>query len=211
FTVVIVYLRYKGFALASLISDLIFIRWLEFFPQFFLLLISFHIITENMNSADKRMPFIWSIVICWTLGPYIYRQLQPVVTSFFKSRVYDAEILIGEKKWKIFFNYLICQHCFTLILILTCFVFGNLILIESCMAYLVNFSNHGEFPSLGGSLSSLFKTHTEGNYGWELYLNLPLEAIMTMYFIFAGVIFFIVAGKLIQIVQNEFKQVLWEK
>ncbi len=208
-TVMIVYCLFRKYRIRAALLDMAFFRWVELLPQFFILLVAVPVITSKIEPENMIMPFLWSLIICWTLGPYFFRQLQPHVASFFRNRVYDAEMLVGEKRRVVWMRYLIGQHCLSVIIVLVCFVLGNLILTESCMAYLVSFSNQGEFPSLGGGLSHVFELEARHGYnGWEIYKHLSLEGYMYIYFIFAGIIFFHVAGKFFELFHEVRKQMI---
>ena len=211
-TVLIAFFRYKNFKKNYLILDCISIRWIDLLPQFFLLLVAMHIITMYLKPENLIIPFLWSIIICWTMGPYFFRQLFPYVTSFFKNRVYDAEMIIGERKRVIWLKYLISQHCLSIIMVLICYVLGNLILTESCMAYLVRFTNQGEFPSLGGILAQAFmETEHHGYEGIEIYKNISTTGIMSIACIFSAVVCFNAIGRCIVIFQEIRKQMVYEK
>ena len=209
-TILISYYQYRNYKTKIMVVDCIGFRWVEILPQFFLLLVAIHIITFYIKPEDTKIPFLWSIIICWTMGPYFFRQLYPHVASFFKNRVYDAELIVGEKESVIWFRYLIGQHCLSVILVLICYILGNLILIESCMAYLVRFSNQGEFPSLGGILAHTFmEAEHHGFEGLKIYLNISIEGLLTICAIFSGVICFNVIGRFIELFQETRKQMVW--
>lgn len=212
-TVLIAYFRYKNYQKSYLLLDCIALRWIDLLPQFFLLLVSNHIILLYLKPEDAIIPFIWSFIICWTMGPYFFRQLFPYVTSFFRNRVYDAELIVGEKRSVIWIKYLINQHCLSIIMVLICYILGNLILTESCMAYLVSFTNQGEFPSLGGILAFAFlQTEQHGFTGIQkIYQNISLTGIMSLACIFSAVVCFNALGRCIIIVQDIRKQMVYEK
>ncbi len=194
-TVYITYFRFRNRKIRAGFVDFIFIRWVELIPQFFIFMVAMNLIGLD----DKYVPFFWCLTICWTMAPHFYRQLHPHALSFLQRRVYDAEIIIGENRWRIFGRYLIGHYCLPIVLVLVCFVLGSLILLESCMAYLVDYRNIFEFRSLGAALAGIF-AHLErtGDAGLNVYENFTLEGKIILYAIFSGVIFFHVAGKLIE-------------
>ena len=209
-TILISYYHYRNFKTKIMAIDCIGFRWVEILPQFFILLVSIHILKFYLKPEHKATPFIWSLIICWTMGPYFFRQLYPHVASFFKNRVYDAELIIGEKESVIWLRYLIGQHCLSVILVLICYVIGNLILIESCMAYLIRFTNQGEFPSLGGILAQAYaEVENYGKRGLDIFKNISTEGLMSICVIFSGVICFNVISRFIEIYQKIRKQMVW--
>lgn len=203
-TVFLSYWRFKNYNRRALIADLLFIRWTEFIPQIFI----FIIFMKTQDLTRFYVPFLWCLTICWTMAPYFYRQVGPHANSFLEQRVYDAEVVVGEKRRVIFMKYLVWQHCLPIILVLVCYILGSLILMESCMGYLENFRNVSQFKSLGGGLARVF-SHLErtGRGGTAIFSN--LHGILFLYFIFSGIMCFHVTGKFILIFKRARQRRRW--
>jgi len=131
---------------------------METLPQiFWLFLISRFV----LDASSRSFYFYWLTIIALTYSPILTDQLVARVERMRKQNYILAEKVVGEKRWKTFFRDIVLLQCWDVLVVQVVYLFGNILVMESCMDFLANI--FPPEPSIGSLLSILYKELSEGS------------------------------------------------
>jgi ABC-type dipeptide/oligopeptide/nickel transport system permease subunit len=126
---------------------------LETFPQIFWL----YLIGRFFLDASTHYYFyIWYFFIALSYCPMVIDQLNSRLDELREQNFILAEKMIGENRFNTFFNDIILYNCIDIIIIQSVYLLSNILLTESCMAFLMRISPDNN-ASLGTLLYDLYK------------------------------------------------------